>query len=67
MRKKEYALYKGEELIMFGTAEEIAKAQGVKKKTILFYQSPAYLKRHEKSHIGNYKVLVKLDLDEEEV
>ena len=61
LRKKEYALYKGEKLLMIGTIEEIAKAYGVKKKTILFYQTPAYLKRHEKSHIGNYKVLVKLD------
>jgi len=50
-----------EELLMIGTIKEIAKKQGVKKKTILFYQTPAYLKRHEKSHIGNYKVLVKLD------
>ncbi len=61
LKRKEYALYKGEDLIMIGTIEEIAKAQGVKRKTILFYQTPAYLKRHEKSHIGNYKVLVKLD------
>ncbi len=59
--KKEYALYKGDEIIMFGTIEEIAKAQGVKRKTILFYQTPAYLKRHEKSHIGNYKVLVRVN------
>lgn len=58
---KEYALYKGENIIITGTIEEIAKAQGVKRKTILFYQTPTYLKRHEKSHIGNYKVLVKLD------
>lgn len=61
LKKKEYALYKGEKLVMIGTLDEIAKAQGVKRRTILFYQSPAYLKRHEKSHIGNYKVLVKLD------
>lgn len=61
LKRKEYALYKGEELIIIGTIEEIAKAQGVKRKTILFYQTPAYLKRHENSHIGNYKVLVKLD------
>ncbi len=59
--KKEYALYKGENLLMIGTIAEIAKAQGVKRSTILFYQTPAYLRRYEKSHIGNYKVLVKLD------
>lgn len=66
MSKKIYALYKGEELLMIGTADEIAKYQNVKKKTILFYQSPAYLKRHEKSHIGNYRVVVKLEEDDDE-
>lgn len=60
-KRKEYALYKGENLIMIGTVDEIAKSQGVKRKTILFYQCPAHLKKMEKSHIGNYKVLVKLD------
>lgn len=60
-QRKEYALYKGENLIMIGTIDEIAKSQGVKRKTILYYQSPAHLRKNEKSHIGNYKVLVKLD------
>jgi len=60
-QKKEYALYKGENLIVIGTIDEIAKSQGVKRKTILYYQSPAHLRKSEKSHIGNYKVLVKLD------
>lgn len=61
LKKKEYALYKGEELLIIGTIQEIAKNQNVKEKTILFYQTPAYLKRREKSHKGNYKVLVKLE------
>ena len=60
-QRKEYALYKGENLITIGTIHEIAKLQGVKRKTILYYQSPAHLRRNRKSHIGNYKVLVKLD------
>lgn len=60
-----YALYKGEKLLMIGTIKEIAKLQNVKERTIMFYQSPAYLKRHEKSHIGNYKVLVKLEEEDE--
>lgn len=60
-----YALYKGEVLLMIGTIEEIAKFQKVKRKTILFYQTPAYLKRHEKSHIGNYKILIKLEEEDD--
>lgn len=59
--KKEYALYKGERLLIIGTLDEIAKNQRVKKQTILFYQTPANLRKNKKSHIGNYKVLVKLD------
>lgn len=61
MSKKEYALYKGEKLLIIGTIGKIAKNQNVKRRTILFYQTPTYLKRRSKSHIGNYKVLVKLD------
>ena len=59
--RKEYALYKGEECLIIGTIKEIAEQQGVKEKTIRFYMSPAYLKRHEKSHIGKYKVVVCVD------
>ena len=58
---KEYALYKGDELLAIGTIKEIAKNQGVKERTILFYKMPTYLKRRKKSKKGNYKVLVKLD------
>lgn len=61
INKKEYALYKGDELLIIGTIKEIAKNQGVKERTILFYKMPTYLKRREKSKKGNYKVLVKLD------
>ena len=56
-----YALYKGEELLIIGTIKEITKHQNVKEKTVRFYQCPA----HEKSHIGNYKVLVKLEVEDE--
>nr|DAW57755.1 MAG TPA: hypothetical protein [Caudoviricetes sp.] len=39
--KKEYALYKGDNLLKIGTAEEL----GIKRETVLFYKSPAYNKR----------------------
>ena len=60
-KEKEYAMYKGEKLLIIGTITEIAKHLGVTKKTVLYYQTPAHLKRMSKSHIGNYKVLVCLD------
>lgn len=43
--EKEYALYKGDELLAMGTAKELAKQFGVKVPTIHFYKSPAYIKR----------------------
>lgn len=60
-RKKEYALYKGDECLGIGTRKELAQKFNLKEKTISFYSSPTYLKRHEKSRLNNYKVVVKLD------
>ena len=59
-KSKIYALYKGEEQIAEGTLDELVDKFKIKKKSLLFYQSPAHLKRMEKSHIGNYKVLVRV-------
>lgn len=42
---KEYALYKGDELIAIGTIKELAKMQGVKEETIRYYTSKVYRKR----------------------
>ncbi|MBY5022162.1 hypothetical protein K6V64_09635 [Streptococcus suis] len=43
--EKEYALYKGDELLAMGTAKELASQFGVKVSTIHFYKSLAYIKR----------------------
>lgn len=45
MKKNEYALYKGDELLDMGTLEYLSKKFNVKKKSLLFYQSPAYKRR----------------------
>lgn len=45
MSEKEYALYKGDELLAIGTAKELAEQFGVKVSTIHFYKSPTYIKR----------------------
>ena len=42
---KEYALYKGDELLGFGTLNELSKQFGIKIKSLLFYQTPSYHKR----------------------
>lgn len=57
--KKEYALYKGEELLAMGTKEEIAEKMGVKKRTIDFYEMPTYKKRRIGSK--NYRELIKIE------
>lgn len=44
---KIYALYKGETLIAFGTILQIAYKTGVKLRTIQFYKTPTYKKRHK--------------------
>lgn len=55
----EYALYKGDELIMVGTIKEIAEEMGVQEHTIRFYQSPSYKRRGK----NNRKVLIKIEED----
>ena len=43
--RKEYALYKGEQILAIGTLEEIAASLGVAVETVKFYGMPSYLKR----------------------
>lgn len=54
---KEYALYKGEELICMGTAEHIAEVTGVKVRSVEWMRTPTYKKRASIS----VKVLVELN------
>ena len=50
MKKTEYALYKGENLLDIGTLDELQKKYKVKRETLYFYQSPAHRKR-ERKHV----------------
>lgn len=45
MRAKEYALYKGEELLAMGTKREIAEQLGVSVSTVGYYRTPVYARR----------------------
>ena len=45
MKKKEYALYKGDTYLFGGTIKELAEYLKVKEHTIRFYTTPCYLKR----------------------
>jgi len=55
---KEYALYKGDNLIGIGTIKELAELTNVKEETIKFYGMPAHIKRKK---TNNFKILVKLE------
>lgn len=46
-RKKEYALYKGEEILAMGTIEEIGIKLDISPNTVRFYLSKAYARRSE--------------------
>ena len=56
--KKIYALYKGDEQLAEGTLDELTKKFNVKKKTLLFYQSPVHSIKRNK---GNRRVLVRVE------
>jgi hypothetical protein len=59
---KEYAVYKGEELLVIGTAQECAEFLNVKTDTVRFYTMPAYQRKVAKrKNPRNYRTVVKLD------
>ncbi|WP_291563676.1 MULTISPECIES: hypothetical protein [unclassified Clostridium] len=56
---KEYALYKGEEILCIGTAKEIAKKLDVLPETIMFYGTNTYKRRLAKrKNVRNARILV---------
>lgn len=59
----EYAMYKGENLLVIGTESELARELGVKVETIKFYRSHAYQRRlaKRKKRGENCRVIVELD------
>lgn len=57
---KEYALYKGDQMVAIGTVKEIAEERGVKPDTIRFYMSGVY-QRRSKSEVNNRLQLIKLE------
>lgn len=65
--EKEYAVYKGEQFLCIGTAEECAEELGVKPETIKFYTFPTYqrrlAKRKRTSSVG-YITVTELEDDE---
>lgn len=57
MQLKEYALYKGDELLAMGTKREIAEQLGISVHAVSYYGTPAYAKRTSEE---NGRRLIKL-------
>lgn len=64
---KEYALYKGDELLAIGTIPEIAKELGLKKDTVAYYKTQAYQNRLKRRNALNGNVRILISLEDEEV
>lgn len=63
----EYAVYKGDELLVIGTRKECADRLGVKLQTISYYCSPAYRKKLEKAGSLDVAVIAeRIEMDEME-
>lgn len=59
---KEYALYKGEEILAIGTIKEIANELNISPKTVSYYKTPRYQRRLANRNCGgNVRELISLD------
>ena len=63
---KEYAVYKGDEIVAIGSVKEIAEQLNVKETSVYFWKSPANHKRNENPR-GCRKVAYVIEEDELDV
>lgn len=64
----EYAVYRGEELLVIGTAKECADHMGWKSHRVTqYYASPSVKERRKNPKYREGVVVVKIDMDEIEV
>lgn len=61
---KEYALYKGDELLSIGTISEIAEEQNIKERTVKFYKTPIYEKRIKSRKSKKARILIEIEESE---
>lgn len=51
-----YALYRGDEFVDVGTAEELAMKRGISPKSLRFKATPAYHRRASDSAVKAYRI-----------
>lgn len=56
----EYAMYRGDELLAFGTREEICKQMNIKEQTWRYYRSKAYRDRVKNRKGTNYRYIIRI-------
>jgi len=54
--KQRYALYRGDEFIDVGTADELAERNGIKAATIRWMSTPAFHKRGSDEKLMAFKI-----------
>lgn len=65
--KHVYAMYRGDEYLMDGTIDEIARKRGCKRSTLLFMLSPTYHKRClQKRKDGETRIMLNLVMIDDE-
>lgn len=67
IKKRIYALYKGDNFIDIGTTEYLAKLINVNKRTIYFYSTPSYFKRVPDENNRYIVIEIGKEGDEEDV
>ena len=60
-KKWEYAMYKGDELLAFGTSDQICKQMNINKQTFLYYRTKAYKDRIKNRKAKNYRYVIRID------
>jgi len=64
---KEYAVYKGEQIVCIGTAKECAEYMGILAKSFSFYLTPSYKRRIDtRKKPKNFITVINLDDETEE-
>jgi len=56
MKGQVYALYRGDEFVDVGTAEELAERHNIKPETVRWMSTPSYQKRGTEDKLMAYKI-----------
>lgn len=64
-KEGEFALYKGDELLLIGSIDEIAKKRGVQRNTVLKWGMPHHLEMLEKQSRSYSGALLLIEIEDD--